>query len=66
MHTEIFNNIDLCKNLILEYIKNNGNLINYHSFNYIIDHENLKLSDDIIIPYQNMNVNDYKYLYKGN
>ena len=63
---DIFNNIDLCKNLILEYIKNNGNLINYHSFNYIIDHENLKLSDDIIIPYQEMNTKDYKYLYKGN
>lgn len=50
--TDIYNNIDICKLLIEEYINNNGILENYHSFNYHIENEQLKLNETIIIPYQ--------------
>lgn len=41
---DIHNNPNICELLILEYIKNQGNLKNYHSFNYTICSENsLKL-----------------------
>lgn len=63
---DIINRIDLCKILILEYINKNGILGNYHSFNYVINNEKLKLNKDIIIPYQEMNTKDYKYLIKEN
>lgn len=61
---DIINNIDLCKKLILEYIKNNGKLENYHSFNYILNDDKIKLSDNIIVPYQDMNTCKYKHLYQ--
>ena len=48
---DINNNQELCEELIKEYIKNKGALTNYHSFNYIIEDGDLKLSNDIIIPY---------------
>jgi hypothetical protein len=35
----------------MEYIKNNGNLRNYHSFNYTYLNDEIKLNQDIIIPY---------------
>lgn len=38
----------MCEKLILEYIEKNGKLQNYHSFNYIIDDNMLRLSDDIV------------------
>lgn len=44
-------NLDLCRNLIKEYIKNNGNLENYHSFNYNIEDGSLKLNKNIELPY---------------
>ena len=31
---DIYNNIDSCKQMILDYIEKSGNLDNYHSFNY--------------------------------
>lgn len=41
-------NKELCEMLILEYVKNNGILNNYHSFNYYIDSDsNLKLIDSL-------------------
>ena len=61
--SDIYNNLKKCEKLILEYIKRNGKLENYHSFNYCLDSdEKLKLCDDIIIPYQNMSCNEYKHL----
>lgn len=61
--SDIYNNLEKCEKLILEYIKRNGKLENYHSFNYCLDSdEKLKLCDDIIIPYQNMSCNEYKHL----
>lgn len=63
--TDIIKNPELCEQLILEYIKNNGILFNYHSFNYHLDSNSiLKLNDKIIIPYQDQISKDYKYLLK--
>ena len=45
---DIINNKELCEKLILEYIKKNGKLQNYHSFNYVLDNNILHLSDNII------------------
>lgn len=44
-------NQDVCKKLIEEYIKNDDVLPNYHSFNYHIENDTLKLNDTIINPY---------------
>lgn len=55
---DINNNIDLCKKLILKYISSNGILNNYHSFNYHLENNDLVLSDNLIIPYQDMSSNE--------
>lgn len=63
--SDIYNSLEKCEKLILEYIKRNGDLENYHSFNYYIDKDdNLKLCDNIVIPYQEQNCKDYKKLLK--
>ena len=49
---DIYNNLELCKNLILKYIEKNGVLDNYHSFNYYLDNEELKLRNELIYTYQ--------------
>lgn len=59
---DVNENIELCKKLILEYISNSGVLENYHSFNYHIVNNELKLNEKIIIPYQNMKVDKYRNL----
>lgn len=62
---DIYRNIELCKKLIDLYTKMNGMLINYHSFNYYIDNNaKLCLKENLIIPYQDMKPEQYKYLYK--
>ena len=48
--SDIYNNIDMCKNLIYEYINNNGILKNYHSFNYNINNKEIDLNKKIIYP----------------
>lgn len=56
---EINKNLLLCVKLIEEYIKNNGALSNYHSFNYnILNKDMLTLTDDIITPYMEYYIND--------
>lgn len=45
---DIEHNKTMCEKLILEYIEKNGKLPNYHSFNYIMDNNELELSDNII------------------
>lgn len=52
--SDIYNNLDVCKSLIDKYIKNNGILENYHSFNYHLEDGNLILNDNIIVSYQDM------------
>ena len=53
---------DQSAEVIQEYVNNNGKLSNYHLFNYSIVGEKLCLNENIIIPYQDMDVNDYKHL----
>ena len=53
---DIYNNLNVCETLILEYINNNGVLENYHSFNYSSIDGALVLHDNIIIPYQEMSI----------
>lgn len=48
---DIYKNIELCKELILKYIDNNGKLDNYNSFNYRIQNNTLLLNKDIIYPF---------------
>ena len=56
---DIENNLELCKQLILEYINNKGNLFNYHSFNYNINNDNkLCINNDIIIPYMEYDIKE--------
>lgn len=54
---DIYNNIQLCKLLIENYIYHNGILNDYHSFNYHIENGELKLNDIIIAPFQRNVVN---------
>lgn len=62
---DTYNDLEKCEKLILEYIKRDGELQNYHSFNYYLDlNGELKLCDNIITPYQDMECNEYKHLLK--
>lgn len=49
---DILENLNLIEKIILEYINNNGLLIDYNSFNYFIDNGDLILNENLIIPYQ--------------
>lgn len=53
-----------CKLIIDKYLKNHGNLPNYHSFNYNVINDKLFLSQNIIIPYQDMKAKEYSHLIK--
>jgi very-short-patch-repair endonuclease len=55
---EINNNILLCKQLIKLYIKNQGKLNNYHSFNYSLDNNIIKLNKNILLPYMDWDIKD--------
>ena len=46
----IYERIDLCKQLITQYIENNGILDNYHSFNYTLQNNQLLLNKNIVNP----------------
>lgn len=62
---DIYNNLELCEKLVRTYIKMNGKLTNYHSFNYYIDNDsNLCLKGNLVIPYQDMKLEQYKHLYQ--
>lgn len=64
--TDINSNPEKCEKLILEYIKRNGILNNYHSFNYYLDEENnLRLNNVLTVPYQDKELNTYKHLFKA-
>ena len=58
--SDIVNNPELCKKLIVEYISKNGILKNYHSFNYILDNNVIVLKENLIIPYQEQQYKNYK------
>ena len=54
----------MCEALILEYIRKNGILKNYHSFNWNYENKTLSLNEDLIIPYQDMKTDEYRHLIK--
>ncbi len=47
---------ELCKQLIVEYITNNGILKDYHSMNYLFKNNTIELQPTLIIPHQNRNL----------
>lgn len=53
--TDIYNNIEMCEKLILEYINCNGILNNYHSFNYDISDNKIILKQNLIYPLYEQN-----------
>lgn len=63
--TDINKNIELCTHLIQKYLDNNGVLDNYHSFNWHISDNDIKLNSSIIIPYQDQSIDKYRHLIKA-
>lgn len=57
---DIIENPSLCLLLIKSYIKENGFLENYNSFNYTIFDSKLVLKNELIIPYQDMDSKQIK------
>ena len=57
---DVIRRTNVCCSLIQQYISSNGGLDNYHSFNYYINNDTLLLKDNIIVPYQDMPVEQYK------
>lgn len=55
---DINENPMMCELLIQEYIKNHGILQNYHSFNYKLNSNQLIISNNVIIPYMDWDIND--------
>ena len=62
--TDIKRNVDMCQLLIKEYISSNCILFNYHSFNWSIIDGVLQLNNDLITPYQDLKVDEYRNLIK--
>lgn len=60
--SDIVKRPNVCAKMVEQYISSNGKLHNYHSFNYSIENELLLLNDNIIIPYQDMHVDQYKQI----
>ena len=48
--SDLYTNVDLCSALVKMYIERNGVLNNYHSFNYHIEENQIKLNDTILVP----------------
>ena len=46
---DIHENIDVCRSLVEKYIKNNGILENYHSYNYYLNDGKLELIDNLYV-----------------
>ena len=61
---DIEHNLDMCEALILKYISSNGNLENYHSFNWNYENGILSINNEIIVPYQDMKIDEYRHLIK--
>lgn len=62
--SDINENPELCKQLINEYISKNKLLDNYHSFNWELSETGIYLKENLIIPYQNISVENYRHLIK--
>ena len=62
--TDIEKYPDKCKELILTFINNQGDMEDYHSFNYSYNNGELKINSQLIVAYQDMHANQYKHLVK--
>lgn len=61
--SDIISDINLCQKIIEEWINNKGILPNYNSFNFSFDlNNNLVLNTNIIIPYKDQQLSEYKFL----
>lgn len=60
---DILNEQELCVELVKEYISTKGHLPNYHSFNYKIDNQQLKLNNNIVVPYHDLSADEVRYFY---
>lgn len=58
---DLYDNPELCKQLILLYIHNNGLLLNYHSYNYHLINNTISLNDTLLEGYMDTK-NDYHSL----
>lgn len=62
--SDINSNPDLVKALISQYVNSGGNIINYHSMNYIINDSGcLEAAPDIIIPFQDIEIDELNQYY---
>ena len=56
--SDLIKNQELCKSLIKEFIDRKGQLVNYNSFNYYLKDNNLYLSDNPILAYNELSKNE--------
>ena len=64
--SDIYNSIDLCASLIVEYIQRKGKLDNYHSFNYKLSSKSLYLNKEVILPFSNYSADTIKRKFVPN
>lgn len=57
---DVIKNPNLCQSIIQSYIDNNGKMCNYHSFNYELIDGQLIVKNELITPYQNMDIKELK------
>jgi len=62
---DINKNLELCKQLIELYLDNNGKLEDYNSFNYVIENNQITLSQNKLVGYMDRK-NDYDKLLSNN
>lgn len=55
---DIDNQLEVCINLIIEYIKHDGKLKNYHSMNYYMKDDKLETNQNILTPYMDISLDD--------
>jgi len=57
---DINNDVELCTKIIQEYIGSGGLLQNYNSFNYSLKDNRIVLNTDIIYPYFEVDIDEYR------
>lgn len=58
---DLHNNLEVCEQLVKDYIQNNGKLLNYHSYNYHLEGGVLTINDTLMYGYMETK-NDYHSL----
>ncbi len=60
--SDIINEPSKCEHLIMHYIKLDGVLDNYHSFNYEVEDGVIRLKQNLTVPYQEMDKSCYNIM----